>query len=115
MAKGNKTGKGGFKDNPQNIGNGRPKGKPITEFVRLLGREPINGYESRNLALARRMWAAVLDGDTIDQKILTELINRSDGKVQDQVAVTLDILQHYPRAGEEEETAESYKLSADET
>lgn len=63
----NPTGKGGFKDNPENINtSGRPKGISITEMVKkaLEEVEPKTNKPWKDLIIKRILLKATNDGDT---------------------------------------------------
>lgn len=79
----NKTGKGGFKDNPQNINRkGRSKkGKTLTDILARHGRKrDVKDGEkniSRKEALAKKLWAMALSGDIT---AIRYIYDRIDGK-----------------------------------
>ncbi len=63
----NPTGKGGFKDNPENINtSGRPKGISITEMVKeaLEEVEEKTGKQWKDLIIKRILLKATNEGDT---------------------------------------------------
>ncbi len=87
MAKGNKTGKGGFKDNPENINT---KGQPLKDnsfkaiLERQLSKDFVNPKTSENLGNTKELlvnaWIIhAVQGGSIGH--LKELLDRIDGKV----------------------------------
>lgn len=79
----NETGKGGFKDNPQNINrDGRKKkGKTLTDILVRHGRkrDVKDGAKniSRKEALAKKLWAMALSGDIT---AIRYIYDRIDGR-----------------------------------
>jgi hypothetical protein len=86
----NPTGKGGFKDNPQNINtDGRPKGISITEMVKeaLETVESKTGKKWKDLIIKRILLKAVNEGDT---QMLKAIWSYIDGAPPQSVDVTSD-------------------------
>jgi len=74
----NPTGKGGFKDNPENRNtSGRPKGISITEMVKeaLEEVEPKTGIHWKDLIIKRILLKATNDGDTTMLKAIWAYID----------------------------------------
>lgn len=105
MAKGNKTGKGGFGDNPQNINrNGAPKrGESWAEIIKRIGNmTPAEAAEHAKKTAAKlkqyggditlkeavviRGYAALLFEPT--SSLMNVYMDREDGKVQEKLDLT---------------------------
>jgi len=85
MAKGNKTGKGGFKDNPQNINKqGRPiAGESYKEILQRLEQEDYIDKNGKSLGNSKELMLRAWQAHAINGSIghLREWLDRVDGKV----------------------------------
>lgn len=85
MAKGNKTGKGGFRDNPQNINKkGRPiAGESYKDIIKRLEEEDYIDKNGKNLGNSKELMLKAWQLHAINGSIghLREWLDRCEGKV----------------------------------
>ena len=83
----NKTGKGGFKDNPQNINmEGKPKGvRSIPDILRKVGQEQWYGKDGKSYGekievILRKVYSEALDGKSWAVQFIAD---RTEGKAKE--------------------------------
>jgi len=89
----NKTGKGGFKDNPQNINmEGKPKGSgSIPDILRKIGHEEWETKDGKILGkklevILRKVYAEALDGRSWAVQFIAD---RTEGKALERIDQTI--------------------------